>query len=59
LDKDDVALNKKYETDLQKRPVEVDDKIQANKALASLPEANQLVNAAKRVWFLNNSILTF
>jgi hypothetical protein len=56
LDKVDFALNKKYKTDLQEKTVEVDDKIQANQALASLPEANQLVNSAKRVWLLNNLI---
>jgi F-type H+-transporting ATPase subunit b len=53
LDKEAVVLNKKYETDLQDKTIEVDGKIQASQALASLPEANQLVNAAKRVWLLN------
>jgi hypothetical protein len=49
LDKGADELNKAYETELQNKTLEVDAKIQSNQALQSLPEANQLVNAAKRV----------
>lgn len=48
LDKQADTLNKQYETDLDNKTKDVDAKIVAHQSLESLPEANKLVNAAKR-----------
>jgi len=48
LDKEADSLNKAYVDELDNKTKEVDEKIATNEALQSLPEANSLVNAAKR-----------
>lgn len=48
LDKSANEANQAYETELKDKTQEVDSKIVSTQALQSLPEANQLVNAAKR-----------
>lgn len=49
LDKQADAYNHEYKSALDEKTKHVDESIQANLALQSLPEANKLVNAAKKV----------
>ena len=48
LDKSADEFNRAYETELANKTKSVDESIKVNQALSSLPDANRLVNAAKR-----------
>jgi len=48
LDREADKANKAEVADLENQTREIDEKIQANQALETLPEANQIIHAAKR-----------
>lgn len=52
LDKEADKQNKAIISGLESQTEEIDNKIKTNQALETLPEANQIIHAAKRVSWL-------